>query len=359
MTRRVLGGVTGRKRCENLTDEVPRRSGSKDLDTHRYKAKAEVRCEAAESAGRSLALAPWGLQRVRRRSPLLRRPRGYTYDRGMDEPHGRGPVSPRVSTAQGPPVLFREGHVGAKNRLNVMAAPDPQLVCSWRIACMLKVLPRTHREHSLTGRITLEGLYKAFKVVKRNRGAAGLDKQSIKMFEANVDENLLALMRELKSGTYQPLPLRRVYIPKGKGAGRPLGIPIAYSYCISSPGGLGIVLADHTRGPIDPGARSLRGSHTRDSRARPSVAMGHDTIGAQAETVAGGGDLTRGAATCRHLAPWHALTGTEPAEACTGALACARPRSARALAAPTRGHEAPLAPHRVSPLCTNRQLYIL
>jgi len=90
---------------------------------------------------------------------------------------------------------------------------------------MLTGLPRTLRVHSLTGRITLDTLYKAFQAVKRNRGAAGLDKQSIKMFEANVDENLLALMRELKSGTYQPIPLRRVYIPKGPGRFRPLGIP--------------------------------------------------------------------------------------------------------------------------------------
>jgi retron-type reverse transcriptase len=90
---------------------------------------------------------------------------------------------------------------------------------------MLKVLPHKHRVHSLTGRITREALHKAFKAVKRNRGAAGLDKQSIKMFEANLDENLLALLRELKSGTYQPIPLRRVYIPKGTGAVRPLGIP--------------------------------------------------------------------------------------------------------------------------------------
>ena len=74
---------------------------------------------------------------------------------------------------------------------------------------MLQVLPHKHRGHSLTGRITLEALHTACKAVKRNRGAAGLDQQSIKMCEANVEENLLALMRELKSGSYQPIPLRR------------------------------------------------------------------------------------------------------------------------------------------------------
>jgi retron-type reverse transcriptase len=61
--------------------------------------------------------------------------------------------------------------------------------------------------------MTLEALRKAFKAVKRNRGAAGIDRQSIAMFEANLEDNLGALMRELKAGTYQPLPLRRVYIP--------------------------------------------------------------------------------------------------------------------------------------------------
>ena len=90
---------------------------------------------------------------------------------------------------------------------------------------MLTVLPRTLRAHSRTGRITLDTLHKAFKAVKRNRGAAGLDKQSLTRFEANLEANLLARMRDRKSGTSQPIPLRRVYIPKGPGKFRPLGIP--------------------------------------------------------------------------------------------------------------------------------------
>lgn len=82
--------------------------------------------------------------------------------------------------------------------------------------------------HSLTGRITPKLMRQAFQAVKRNRGAAGVDKMSIKMFDANREENLASLMRELKTGTFRPLPLRRVHISKGPGSKklRPLGIPV-------------------------------------------------------------------------------------------------------------------------------------
>jgi group II intron reverse transcriptase/maturase len=66
----------------------------------------------------------------------------------------------------------------------------------------------------------------AFKAVKRNRGAAGVDKVSIRAFEANLEGNLADLMFDLKNeGYYRPAPLRRVFIPKGEGKFRPLGIP--------------------------------------------------------------------------------------------------------------------------------------
>ena len=81
------------------------------------------------------------------------------------------------------------------------------------------------KAHSLTGRITRPLLLAAFKAVKRNRGAAGIDKVSVKMFEDNLAENLSALERALKSGSYESLPLRRHFLDKGGGKFRPLGIP--------------------------------------------------------------------------------------------------------------------------------------
>jgi len=81
--------------------------------------------------------------------------------------------------------------------------------------------------HSLTGRITSKLVFEAWRAVRRNRGAAGIDKVSIQMFEQNLDANLDRLMRELKQGSFEPLPARRVYIPKdARGTKfRPLGIP--------------------------------------------------------------------------------------------------------------------------------------
>lgn len=68
-------------------------------------------------------------------------------------------------------------------------------------------------------------LEEAFKEVKRNRGAAGIDQMTIKAFESKLDHHLEVLEQALKSKTYRPKPVRRVYIPKADGTQRPLGIP--------------------------------------------------------------------------------------------------------------------------------------
>ena len=79
--------------------------------------------------------------------------------------------------------------------------------------------------HSLTGRITPELVYAAWRSVRSNRGAAGIDKVSGQMFEQNLEQNLDRVLREMKDGTFRPMPARRVYIPKAPGKFRPLGIP--------------------------------------------------------------------------------------------------------------------------------------
>ena len=66
----------------------------------------------------------------------------------------------------------------------------------------------------------------AYERCKANGGAAGVDNQTFENIEAYGRERWLdELAQELKSRTYQPLPVRRVYIPKPDGKQRPLGIP--------------------------------------------------------------------------------------------------------------------------------------
>jgi RNA-directed DNA polymerase len=65
----------------------------------------------------------------------------------------------------------------------------------------------------------------AYRLVKANRGAAGVDKQSISDFEANLRGNLYKLWNRLSSGSYFPPPVKAVAIPKKTGGERILGIP--------------------------------------------------------------------------------------------------------------------------------------
>jgi RNA-directed DNA polymerase len=64
----------------------------------------------------------------------------------------------------------------------------------------------------------------AWQRVAANKGAAGVDGISIARFKARAPHYLAELEEELRRGSYQPLPARRVQIPKGKGTTRPLGI---------------------------------------------------------------------------------------------------------------------------------------
>jgi RNA-directed DNA polymerase len=81
--------------------------------------------------------------------------------------------------------------------------------------------------YSLRDKVYSEhNLRAAFERVKENRGAAGVDHQTIERFERHLEENLQSLSQSLRKGTYRPQAIRRVWIPKpGSKEKRPLGIP--------------------------------------------------------------------------------------------------------------------------------------
>ena len=70
-----------------------------------------------------------------------------------------------------------------------------------------------------------ERLYEAWQQVKKNAGAAGMDGMTVKEFEQREEELLQLIHEKLKAGTYRFKPARRVFIPKGGGKMRALGIP--------------------------------------------------------------------------------------------------------------------------------------
>ena len=68
-------------------------------------------------------------------------------------------------------------------------------------------------------------VWEAWKQVKENRGAAGVDSVSLAMFEKDLKRNLYKIWNRMSSGSYFPPPVRLVEIPKATGGVRPLGIP--------------------------------------------------------------------------------------------------------------------------------------
>jgi RNA-directed DNA polymerase len=98
---------------------------------------------------------------------------------------------------------------------------------------MLEIKPKKFKVHSLTGRITSKLMEQSWKAVKRNRGAAGVDRVTITTYHENKERNLKDLMIRLKTrGAYKCPPLRREHIPKGNtGKTRPLGIPTVDTRC--------------------------------------------------------------------------------------------------------------------------------
>jgi hypothetical protein len=79
--------------------------------------------------------------------------------------------------------------------------------------------------------VTDENYRLALAAVKRNRGAAGIDRMTTAQLEPHLQANWGILPDKLRKGTYVPTPVRRVAIPKPSGGTRTLGIPTVSANC--------------------------------------------------------------------------------------------------------------------------------
>jgi RNA-directed DNA polymerase len=80
--------------------------------------------------------------------------------------------------------------------------------------------------HSLMDKVYREeSLRVGWKRVRERNGCAGIDKMSVRMFESRADKRIERLSEQLREGRYEPREVKRVWIPKGTGQLRPLGVP--------------------------------------------------------------------------------------------------------------------------------------
>lgn len=98
-----------------------------------------------------------------------------------------------------------------------------------RIAVKAKAEPRL-RFTSLAHLITPAFLIETWSGMNR-RGASGIDGETIKEYERDLETRVQGLCAKLKAGRYRAPPVRRVEIPKGEGKTRPLGIPPSKTGC--------------------------------------------------------------------------------------------------------------------------------
>ena len=110
--------------------------------------------------------------------------------------------------------------------------------------------------HSLIDKVSrLDTLELGWAQVKRNAGAAGVDRMSVVRFAQARDCYLAELARALRGGSYRPQPVRRVYIPKGKGR-RPLGIPVVKDRVVQA--ALKLVIEPIFEHEFEPGSYGFR-----------------------------------------------------------------------------------------------------
>jgi RNA-directed DNA polymerase len=124
-----------------------------------------------------------------------------------------------------------------------------------------------------------ENLKQALTQVKRNKGAAGIDRMSVDALPPYLQQHWPMIRAQLLDGTYKPKPVRRVEIPKASGGIRPLGIPTVLDRFIQQ-AVMQVLQADWdgTFSEASFGFRPGRSAHQAVERAQTYVASGHTVV---------------------------------------------------------------------------------
>lgn len=141
---------------------------------------------------------------------------------------------------------------------------------------------RSLKTHSLIDKVYhWDNLVRAWRRVRRNKGAHGLDRVTIRQFEADWEKHLREIQRKLQERRYEPQPVRRVYIPKPQNPRkkRPLGIPVVADRIVGQ--ALLLVLDplfDDQLSPRSFAYRKGRGAHDAVATLSRDVGDGHRIV---------------------------------------------------------------------------------
>lgn len=146
-------------------------------------------------------------------------------------PGGKGPCfdhAGEVGKREGMTAIERSNHPDGQWPVVAGDGPSPVKVRELqRTLWATAKQSQGRRFHALYDRVYRgDVLWEAWERVRKNRGAAGVDRVTLAAVEEyGVDRMLGELRRDLREGVYRPAPVRRVEIPKPQGGKRPLGIP--------------------------------------------------------------------------------------------------------------------------------------
>ena len=138
---------------------------------------------------------------------------------------------------------------------------------------------RRHRQDRAWKRLSRDNLRKALAQVRRNKGAPGIDGMTVEALAAHLKDHWPAIRAQLLEGSYRPLPVKRVEIPKATGGVRALGIPTVLDRFIQQ--AVLQVLQAHWDGTFSAssyGFRPHRSAHQAVAAAQAFLASGHRVV---------------------------------------------------------------------------------